>query len=406
MSKEPRDPKGNEDKRKILLDEFKKISELPVNLASSLTNLLVKLAWHFKIEKIRLVPADDIILPYIWVENQKLIPADYTWSKNLLAKIAKDIPPLKLHRLEDDDIPVKDGGYIILANNKGYLGILIVKVIDIFGDDLIPYVIDYLELFATLMTSVIHSKNEIMRLEGHSRFFSNPQEQVAKLLEKNQKDIAKDLIEGIAHGVANPLAVILGNQDVLEEYIRKIDRLREKKNFKTIAKIQKDIDLIFIEQRNAIERLDQLLSDLRRYSHGPKADTYRTVLNHAVEQGINLSQLRADLRNRIKLKLNASHDVQATQFALSQSLFYILKYIVEISPKSKEMIYISTEDYNQDDPYSTVLIKTNSLTNEINEDNIDIIVASYFISGYGGEVNLISEKNKLLVTIKLLPIVY
>lgn len=401
-----------------LLEKLKKISELPMDLTTEIANLLLKIAQYFKINKIRLLGGDNISLPYIWVENQKLIPPDKDWSDRVLSTFLtsfdNELQPFKLHKIHDIDIPVKDGGYIILSNDKGNIGLLILKVIDKNGKELSQEIIDYLELFAAYLTLTLHSRNTIDKMsknqdtsQRNSKIMLDPADQLARIMEQQQRMIAKDLIEGIAHGVANPLAVILANQEILEEYFNSIDYLATNKKYDNLNLINNELHGLFIDQRKAIDRLNQLLIDLRLYSQGSKLSHYKTILNHAIEQGVHLSQLRADLRNRIILELNATHDVQASTFAISQALFHVIKFIVGQSNDPNSIIHIKTQDFDEerDDPYTKVIIKSNCNI-QSKDDNLDIIVATHFIKGFGGIIDVMLEKDIIIITLKFLPLVY
>jgi hypothetical protein len=370
--------------------------ELPIFV----THALLNLSGLLKINKIRFVPSKNTDLPSIWIENNTQTNVNTKWIEMFRATINFALDPFKLHPIHNMEIPITNGGYILLGKGNNFIGTLVIKMIDVEGKKLEASLIDTIDAISKIFTSLVLSKihNKETKIQGSS------EDKFSHYLENQQKDIAKDLIEGIAHGVANPLAVILANQEILEEFISSIDNFLEETNNDDVKVIKNELNDLFIDQRSAIDRLNHLLTDLRQYSQASIDYTYRTNLNQAIEQGVNLSQLRADLRNRIALDMNGVYTVQATQFGISQALFHILKYFAEISSNTKSSIHISIDNFDStEDSYLKIIIRMQNNGESFNDNNLDFVVASQYIKGYGGLIETKSTQSRLQLIMKLLP---
>ena len=175
-----------------------------------------------------------------------------------------------------------------------------------------------------------------------------------QIMDKEKSELAVDLIEGIAHSVANPLSIIFANLEITEELIAKNPRVEfdePTNSFKmTIDKSDYlEIRSIFEDQKDAVRRITNTISELRIFSRAYKGEIENVDLNNVIKLSINFSQLRLKLRDYVKLKLSSSARVYASLFIVSQVIYNILKIIMQgINSSSK--IVISTIDGHESSP--------------------------------------------------------
>ncbi|MHA2171234.1 MAG: hypothetical protein ACXAB7_15165 [Candidatus Kariarchaeaceae archaeon] len=361
---------------------------------SMVQTTLVSVTEVLSISEMYFLPFDLEIFNVIQIKGMKSIKITQTRAQELPEFPTLDLVPCVFQRITTDG---QDWGYILLSTENAKFGIIKIAMADSNNDRLTATVIDHLELIALSLTSMFYQCTHFTPL---ARQYSD--NSLRDLLDKHQRTIAKDLIEGIAHGVANPLAVILANQEILEEYITTINSLIDDGNFEHLPIINDELHHLFMDQRSAIVRMNQLLGDLRSYSQGTKYNRNTVILNNAIQQGVNLSQLRADLRSRIKLNLHANDEVQASPFGISQAVFHILKFLAERSTSPTETITISTKDVHHTSGKSAqIKLETKVVEFEGDEANIDLTLATHYVKGYGGTITHNSKGKQLVVIMKL-----
>ncbi|MHA2090401.1 MAG: hypothetical protein ACW98K_06035 [Candidatus Kariarchaeaceae archaeon] len=359
-----------------------------------LETTLVSVTEVLPISETYFLPFDLEKFHVIQIKGKKSMKITQTRAQKLLELPTPELVPCVFQRITTDE---QEWGYILLSIENAKFGIIKIRMADTKDYRPTPTEIDHLELIALSLTSLLYQCTHITPL---ARQYSD--NSLRDILDKHQRTIAKDLIEGIAHGVANPLAVILANQEILEEYITTINSLIDDGNFEHLPIINDELHHLFMDQRSAIVRMNQLLGDLRSYSQGTKYNRNTVILNNAIQQGVNLSQLRADLRSRIKLNLHANDEVQASPFGISQAVFHILKFLAERSTSSAETITISTEDVHHASGKSAhIKLETKGVEFEGDEANIDLTLATHYVKGYGGTISHNREGDDLAVIMKL-----
>ncbi len=152
------------------------------------------------------------------------------------------------------------------------------------------------------------------------------QEHQAQMLQAEKMASIGQLAAGVAHELNNPIAFVFSNFSTLEEYIRDLStllnayaalenslKLDDEKDIRTnIQRIQRqkeevdldfilgDIDELISESRTGVERVRNIVLNLKDFSHVDKDQQIRANLNENIDHTLNI--VLSDLEKKAELE--------------------------------------------------------------------------------------------------------
>ncbi len=142
-----------------------------------------------------------------------------------------------------------------------------------------------------------------------------------------------ELTAGVAHEINNPLAVMLGNMDLLRTELGSV-----------AMPVDHEIDLI-IEQ---IYRIQEIVNNLLLYSRPSEYSgfTQEVDVNHVLDATLGLVRhMIDDNKTQIHLSFEASHWILINQQELQQVLVNLLINAVHALPETGGNIFLQTRDW-------------------------------------------------------------
>jgi len=142
-----------------------------------------------------------------------------------------------------------------------------------------------------------------------------------QLLQSEKMASIGQLAAGVAHEINNPVGYIKSNLNTLDEYVRSLlhlvhtyqeaarrlpeadrARLEEENRAVDLTFLQEDLPTLLEESREGVERVREIVRDLKEFSHIDKAQWQRADLHRGLESTLNVA------RNEIKYKAEIVRD--------------------------------------------------------------------------------------------------
>lgn len=258
--------------------------------------------------------------------------------------------------LEKDDELVFDG----LATIGNYLDISYVLSTKVFRkeDQILVYAeADVLDLFEG-NRRMSHLNQEVNNLQRQlikekkqlEATLSELKETQQMLIHSEKMNALGKLVAGVAHELNNPIAFVYGNLYSLDKYvgevfdtIRQIEHqveLSENKNLMdSIAEICKRNDLGYLEEdisdmtkesKVGVERVKNIVEDLRRFSRLDESDLKQVDLIENIRSTISIARAEINLKN-IDFRLESDEEIQVECFPgqLNQAILNVLMNAVQ-----------------------------------------------------------------------------
>ncbi|MCH8905729.1 MAG: hypothetical protein IH840_01465 [Candidatus Heimdallarchaeota archaeon] len=199
------------------------------------------------------------------------------------------------------------------------------------------------------------------------------------------------------------MAVILANQEVFDTLHKKINDKNLLDDKEKMSEVFANIRDLFSDQKSAINRLNQLLIDLRSFTLGTIFETQSTNLAQAIYQGINLNRIRSRSERKIYLTGGEKLEVSTSHFIISQSVFLILRYFDTCYPeKSNDTISIDCSTYDQPDLGNYVEIHFTLENLEFYRESDDLDIVTHLVQSSQGSLTTNLYNNSLSIIIKML----
>lgn len=163
-----------------------------------------------------------------------------------------------------------------------------------------------------------------------------------------------ELSAGVAHEINNPLAFVGSNIKSLERYIQKIFEYDIKVNPEEKAEldfIREDLDALFIETKDGINRIDNITKSLKRFSRmdeESKSSSYN--INHAISDTVLIAKNQCPANVEVILQLGDIAEIECYANDINQVMLNIvingLQAQSEMDEDHKGFLKISTRNNN------------------------------------------------------------
>ena len=201
----------------------------------------------------------------------------------------------------------------------------------------------------------------------------------------NQMASVHTLAAGVAHGINNPLAYVMGNLSfALGELERVCAPLGESSEEREVADASIPLPHMLDEIREALAhakegsaRIRDLVIDLLAFSSGPSAETVVFDLHPVLESALNLT--RSEIRHRARLvkEYDEVPRVRGDASSLVRVLFNLLTNAVEsISESEKERNEIRLATWT--DSGGSAVIEVRDTGSGIQPETVDRIFEPFF----------------------------
>jgi len=256
--------------------------------------------------------------------------------------------------------------------------------------------------------------------------------QQRQLLKTEKLAALGTLSAGMAHEINNPLAFIISNMNALGRYCDKYievvqkavvserdhnkDELESMLGNKGLEYLVNDTRLIFSEVQSGLERVQDIVANLKRFSRTKATDRKNSDVNEAIRFALKILKNEVKYKCTIDVSLGELSPIYCNVNELSQVFINIIMNAVQAIP-SQGHIWISSAEHEDS---IKVVIKDNGMG--IPEDIVDQIFNPFFtakpigegtglglsvsygiVEELGGDIKVESEKNKGATFIITLP---
>lgn len=327
----------------------------------------------------------------------------------------------------------RDGGLITLIG-VAFIGFSILydfhmntRVINGYGIALIP--IGFLA-FLVLLSYVISLKY-LKSFEALQISNATLKQNQMQLIQQGQLVSVGHLASGMAHEINNPLGYVKSNSAMTKDYLIELIEIYKKdlesyngdeKLPEEIIDIEEELDDIYNDINNGIQRIQDIVNDLKTYSSVDSVDTYKEVnINDIVEVTSRLFKVNLDDRISLQVQLEELPFIHVFKSEIGQVLLNLLINAAE-----------GVHEKYEENSGGQIVIKTHAINHEIiieiidngigiKEDNINMVfqpfysskdvgkgmglglsIAHEIISKHNGQLEVKSEyKHETIFTVKL-----
>lgn len=176
---------------------------------------------------------------------------------------------------------------------------------------------DYLNIYGRNITNRRQTENALRQSNDElERAHRKMQDQQAQMLQSEKMASIGQLAAGVAHELNNPVAFIFSNFSTLEQYIQDLsllfasynsleehieqnddvnikatqDKIRQQKEDYDLSFLLSDIDELIAESRVGVERVRNIVLDLKNFSHVDKNQQMSVNLNESLTSTLNIVQ--------------------------------------------------------------------------------------------------------------------
>jgi len=255
-------------------------------------------------------------------------------------------------------------------------------------------IFDFYKNFITTINSIIKARrtsDELRKLNVSLNEEILEKNEIIML--KEQRQIASDLVEGIAHEVANPLSVFLANQEVIENSINLINNRLEAKDYQTLEKLFEQFKSIVLDQKEATFKLKSIFNDLRGYADVDVVEIEQIDLKNLIDETINLIQYKKKVRKQIINKVEPNIMISTLRRRLSQAIFHTLSPLSLHNNDQDDKIVISSELL--DNGKFNIILNTKS-SSTLNQNNLSFTLASRLIESIKGAKFKITDNSEFI----------
>jgi len=187
---------------------------------------------------------------------------------------------------------------------------------------------DYLNIYGRNITNQRQAENSLRQSNDELELAHRKmQEQQAQMLQSEKMASIGQLAAGVAHELNNPVAFIFSNFSTLEQYIQDLslllasydsleehieqnddvnikatrDKIRQQKEDYDLSFLLGDIDELIAESRVGIERVRNIVLDLKDFSHVDKDQQMSVNLNESLTSTLNI--VRGELEQKAEILL-------------------------------------------------------------------------------------------------------
>jgi len=168
----------------------------------------------------------------------------------------------------------------------------------------------------------------------------------AQLIQKGRLSSLGQLVGGIAHEFNNPLAFIMGNVEILEEYIQELLDLAQDRSLpdktailtpeiathpqsEELNYIQQDLPKVLKSIANGADRIQTMVRDLQSFARSDESGMKPTDLNATIERTLKILKPQIGQEIQVIKLYGALPNVDCDAGAINQVLMQILLNAVE-----------------------------------------------------------------------------
>jgi signal transduction histidine kinase len=231
-------------------------------------------------------------------------------------------------------------------------------------------------------------------------------EQQTQLIQSEKMASLGMIAAGVAHEINNPLAFVLSNANVLNDYVDVMrlvlmghdqllsvyatgnaERIQEEHKRLSLLRESEDIDYILEDTKKlladskfGLERIRGIVAGLKRFSRVDDSGLKIVNPNEEIQNALMLLQNELKYKCKLKPDLQAKHEIECFPSEINQVIVNLIVNAAQAMKTSEGVLEISTEDANDG---INIRIKDNGVG--ISPDNMKKLFSPFFTTKPAGE---------------------
>jgi signal transduction histidine kinase/ABC-type phosphate/phosphonate transport system substrate-binding protein len=248
----------------------------------------------------------------------------------------------------------------------------------------------------------------------------------SQMLQNDKMASIGQLAAGVAHEINNPAGFILSNLNSLRKYVERVNEylafegealaelptaetepLKEKKNNLKIEYVLKDMGNIIDESQEGMERIKNIVKDLKNFSHVDEAEVKLTDVNAGIESTINIAWNELKYKAVVKREFADLQPLLCNPGQINQVVLNLLVNAAHAIEKQgeitirtssdQESIYVSIADNGPGIPQDIQgrLFEPFFTTKEVGKGTgLGLSIAYDIVKKHNGDISVESEEGK------------